>query len=266
MLTAAAAAWLWCASPGQAQIETPAELQQLAPEQLEVERVDPKKEKTTTLQFLKENREFLRSQLDLLRLKRRGDLEGEASLLDPRYAMFQEMLRQIEAARQTVGAEELALQRQQLLESITQLGDLEAQLDAIERVVDEQHARLGRLEEDFVGRQQTALVILVKGCPEGAVPTELLLTEEGQTIRVPMSDEQWAALRKGGVAQIYHALVEPREHQLAVGLAGEGWAAQSTHALTLEPERDRLTFLQLDLAAAHPGDAAPQVHSSIWVR
>ena len=119
--------------PANAQLETPEQLDQLAPNQLEVERVEQKKEKTVTLQFLKENREFLRGQLDLLRLKRRGDVEGESSLLDPRYAMFQEMLRQIEAARETVGGEELALRRRELLESVTQLGDLEAQLDVIER-------------------------------------------------------------------------------------------------------------------------------------
>ena len=117
-----------------------------------------------------------------------------------------------------------------------------------------------------MGRQQTALVILVKGCPAGTPPSEVLLTEEGETLRVPIDDEQWAALRKGGVAQVYHAFVEPREHQLAVGLGGHGWSAQQAHVLTLEPERDHLTFLQLDLAAANPGDAAPNVLSSVWVR
>jgi hypothetical protein len=244
----------------------PVELQDLPPEQLEVERVQAKKPKLVTLRFLRENREFLRAQLDQLRLVRRDDLEGEAGLLDPRFAMYREMLQQLNAARDTVRAEQESLQRREVLQSVTELGGLEAQLDLMEKLLADESARLARLEADFVGRQQTALVVLVRGCPAGATPAELLLTEEGQTVRVPMSADQWAALRKGGIAQIYHAFIEPREHVLEVALSGEGWPARTAHSLSLEPSRDRLTFLELDLAAASPAQPSPDIRSSLWVK
>jgi hypothetical protein len=217
-----------------------------APAEVQVKREDPDEGKLPTLRFLRENRDFLRAQLDLLRqtVKQR---DGQAQVLGERDLMFKDMLKDILAAQDTVSVERARMDQWTLLESVRQLGDLEGQLDLMESLLGDQQQRLTQLEADFVGLQQTALVILLRGTQESA-PTAVLLQEDGEApLRVALTDDDRQALAAGGIAQLFHELVEPRALSLTVSFEGTGWADQPPRQVDLEPERDRLTFLELDL-------------------
>jgi hypothetical protein len=234
-------------------------------EPVTVERIRPTKEKHPTLSFLRENRDFIRARFDLLRQKPGGD-QGEAGEIDPRFLAYQEMLRDVMAARDSVSAADDSLARQQLLASITELGKLEDQLDLMDRLLADQRTRLGILQEDFTGRQQTALVVVLSGYPEAAAVDRVSITlEDGDTLTVPLSDEHRASLRKGGVVEIFHGFVEPREQVVEVAIRGERWPAGDTGFVTLDPARDRLTLLRLDLSSVRPERGAASIQANTWL-
>src|SRR6185295_19028691 len=159
-----------------------------------------------------------------------------------------------------------ARQRQQLLASITELGGLEAQLDLMERMLAEQRARLGILQDDFTGHQQTALIVVLSGYPRGAAIESLAVTlEDGARVGVVLTAEQREALQKGGVIQVFHGFVEPREQTLELSLGGSGWPTGDSGYVTLEPARNRITLLRLDLSGAQPGEGAASVHARTWL-
>jgi hypothetical protein len=230
-----------------------------------VERVRPTKEKYPTLRFLRENRDFIRARYDLLRQKPGGD-EGRAGEIDPRFLAYQEMLRDLFAARDSVSAADDSLARQQLLASITELGKLEDQLDLMDRLLADQRTRLGILQEDFTGRQQTALVVVLSGYPASAAVERVAITlEDGDTLTVPLTDEHREALRKGGVVEIFHGFVEPREQVVEVAITGDRWPAGDTGFVSLDPPRDRLTLLRLDLSSVKPDRGATSIQANTWL-
>jgi hypothetical protein len=230
-----------------------------------VERVRPRKDKIATLRFLRENRDFIRARYDLLRQKPGGD-RGQAGEIDPRFLAYQEMLRDLFAARDSVGVANDSLARQQLLASITQLGRLEDQLDLMDRLLGEQRTRLGVLQDDFTGRQRTALVVVLSGYPAAAgIDRVSIRLEDGDTLTVPLTDEQRAALRKGGVVQVFHGFVEPRQQVVEVSIAGDRWPGGDTGYVTLDPARDRLTLLRLDLSTVRPDGGAPSIQANTWL-
>jgi hypothetical protein len=233
-------------------------------QEVEVERVKPANGKHPSLRFLKENRDFLRAQLDLLRqtvLER----EGNVDLLSDRHLLFQEMLSAILAAQDTVATEQDRMDQWELLASVRDLADLEAQLDLMQLLLDEQQNRLVQLEADFVGRQETALVILLRGYPEEDGPAAVIFAEEGQsTLRVPLSEGDRAALRAGGVAQVFHEFVEPREHRWSITFEGDGWSERAPDPLVLEPARDRMTFVQLELGPLRPSGPEVATLTTVW--
>lgn len=212
-----------------------------------VERADHDRPDQPTLRFLTENRAFLRAQLDLLR-QIRVERDGQATLLSDRHLMFRGMLRDILAAQDTMAVEQDLVDRRQLLDSIGDLAGLEEQLDLVEGLLDEQETRLLQLEQDFVGRQETALVFLVQGLPAHADPTALVLTAgDGSIVRVPLGAAERDALRRGGVAQVFHEFVEPRDQTLTLELDGV-----ATHTIPFSPTRDRINFVQIDLRSDAP--------------
>jgi len=212
-----------------------------------VERADHDRPDKPTLRFLSENRDFLRAQLDRLR-QIRVERDGEATVLSDRHLMFRGMLADILAAQDTLAAEQDVVDRRELLDRIGDLAGLEEQLDLVEGLLDEQETRLLQLERDFVGRQETALVFLVQGLPADAEPTGLVLTAgDGSVVRVPLGAAQRDALRRGGVAQIYHEFVEPRDQTLTLELDGV-----ATHTIPFSPARDRINFVQIDLRTDAP--------------
>jgi hypothetical protein len=219
-----------------------------------------------SLRFLRDNRVFLRAQLDRLRLETRHDRRGEAWALDPRYLRLKEMAAAIAAARDTVDSTGVDLERRHLLTSVTGLGDLESQLDLMDSLLSDQRQRLLWLEEDFLGRQETALVVLVRGHSGGHSPTGLVLAEEHTTLHVDLTPAQQASLQRGGIVQIDHRLVEPRDHVLTVGFTGPAWAEADIAAVEVAAPRDRLTFLELDLATLDPAQPGGLLTARVWQR
>ena len=135
---------------------------------IRVERVKPEKEKHPTLRFLKENRDFIRGRFDLLRQRPIAG-RGETAAVDPRFLAYQSMLAGVLGARDSVASAEERRSRLTLLASVTQLGDLESELDGMERLLAAQRDRLTVLQADFTGHQQTALAVVITVDP-GAVP------------------------------------------------------------------------------------------------
>ena len=232
---------------------------------IHVERVRPKKEKLTTLRFLKENRDFIRAQYDLLRKKRGGDL-GDAGEIDPRFLAYQQMLREALAARGRVAAADDSLKRRALLASIGDLARLEEQLDVMDRLLAGQRARLGLLQEDFTGRQQTALIVVLKGYPARAPVSAVTITlEGGDTLMVTLSPDHRAALERGGIVQVFHGFVEPREQVVEVAITGERWPSGDAGFVRLTPARDRVTLLRLDLSPVQPDRGATSIEATTWL-
>ena len=238
----------------------------VAATEVKVERIRPRREKLPTLRFLKDNRAFFRARLDLLRATP-VDRRNGAEAIDPRFLAYPDMLAAIGATRDSVAAAEEARKARELFASIHDLGDLESQLDRLERALADQRTRLGVLQQDFVGLQRTALAIVVSGYPRAAEVSSVAITlEDGATTTVPISVEQRDALRRGGVLQIFHGLVEPRPQVLELGLGGDHWAMPDSAFVTLEPPRDRLTLLRLDLSPVQPAAGATGILASTWLQ
>jgi hypothetical protein len=122
------------------------------------------------------------------------------------------------------------------------------------------------LQEDFTGRQMTALVVVLSGYPATSPVSRVSITlEDGDTLTVPLTDEHRAALQKGGVVQVFHGFIEPREQVVEVAIAGERWPAGDPGFVTLDPARDRLTLLRLDLSTVRPEGGAASIQASTWL-
>jgi hypothetical protein len=109
-------------------------------------------------------------------------------------------------------------------------------------------------------------MVLLRGYPREAPLTEVALTVgDGATLRVPLSPEQRAALEQGGVIEIFHGFVEPRQQVIEVQLTGSAWPAGESGFVTLDPARDRLTFLRLDLSTVQPAPGGTGMRGSTWL-
>jgi hypothetical protein len=180
--------------------------------------------------------------------------------------MLQELLAQGRAHADSAALAAADDRTRRLLESVAELAALEDEMNRMEEMLGVQRERLGRLEEDFAGRQETALIVLLAGVPNAAAPEEIRFREEGgDTYRVAISATEREALAQGGLAQLFHAFVEPRELRFLVSLEGDGLASTPERHVVVTPERDRLTFLELDLAAAGAGSEG-MIPTRVWVR
>lgn len=234
--------------------------------EVRVERVRPAKDKLSTLRFLKENKAFIRARYDLLR-QRQLEHRGDASAIDPRFLDYQRMLSGVLAAGDSVSAAGDLRERQQLLASINDLGQIESRLDQMERLLAEQRGRLGILQEDFTGHQKTALLMVLRGHSAAGTPERIQVRlDDGDTVSVALAPEQRQSLEQGGVVQIFHGFVEPREQVFEVALAGGGFVSNEPGFLTLEPQRDRLTFLELDLSSLAAGQGPGGIRARAWLR
>jgi hypothetical protein len=265
-LAATVVAMAWAASAGPAAAGDD-ELFPTAGEAWEVERVDAETPKAPTLRFLDENRAFFRARLDELRLLLRADWSGDARELDPRWLAWREMLDQIRAAQDTSAVSREWIRRRALLESVGDLVQLELEMDEMERLLDEQQGRLTQLEEDFTGRQRTAVVVLLRGVPATGAPATVVLREaDGPARRVALDGRVQGALARGGSAELLHRLVEPREQRWELSFEGEGWSGAESWELVLDPERDRMTFLEIDVSSLRPDGAEARPVTRQWVR
>jgi hypothetical protein len=230
-----------------------------------IERVKPRKDEHPTLQFLKENRDFIRARFDLLREKTRTR-KADGAEIDPRFLAYQKMMGDIHTARDSMVVASGQQQRLELFASITQLGAVESRLDVMERLLDEQRARLGVLQTDFTGDQQTALLVVVTGFPTGATLSAIdLALDDRPALTVPLTPEQCATLQRGGSVEVFHGFVEPREQVLKLSITGDRWTAGDVGYATLDPTRDRLTLLRLDLTGLDAGRGATSIQASTWL-
>ncbi len=228
-----------------------------APEtEVRVERVKPRAERPGTLRFLKENRDFLRAALDATRQRAiaRG---GSAVAIDPRFMAYRDLLSHATAARDSVALAEAERRKRELLASVTELGQLEAQLAQFDRLLDDQRVRLALLQRDFTGDQRTALAVVLSGYPKSvSLSSVALALDDSSSVTVMLTDAQREALRTGGAVQVLHAYIEPREQLVRIALPGVGTAAGDAGYVTLDPARDRLTLLRLDVSSVEAGDGA----------
>jgi hypothetical protein len=232
---------------------------------IEVDRVEPPSDPPKSLRFLTENRDFIRAQIDQLRLLAKDGRDAVADSLDPRFLAFREMLAAIQAAADSQAAADAGLARRDLLASVADLAEIEAQIDSAEALLARQGDRLAWLERDFTGRQETAIVVLVRGVPACGAPDAIVIREaNGDDVRVAFSPEAKAALAEGGIAEAVRAFVEPREHTFEISLEGPGCEAFPPATVLVETERDRLNFVELDLSAAKSPGAPLGVVA--WVR
>ncbi len=232
----------------------------------EVKRNEAKETDHPSLQFLRDNRVFVRGQLDRLRLMTTFNEEADAQMLDDRLLRLREMSVAIAAARDTVADEEAALARRQLLDSVTQLGELDQQLVLMETLASEQRLRLQELEADFLGNQETAIVTSVRGLPSDHAPGGITLSEDNTVLQVPLTAAEQNSLRQGGVAQIFHRFVEPRAHVYTVGFQGPAWDALPGVEVPVNAARDRITFVELDLSRLSPATADHGLAARVWHR
>ena len=235
-------------------------------ETTEVRRADHEERKHDSLRFLRSNRAFLRAQFDQLRLLTGYERDGEADLIDERLLGIDAMSGEVAAARDTVAGELHYAATRGPLMSIEELADLEARLDHFDQLLVDQQGRLLTLEQDFLGAQKTALVVVVRGVPESGAPSALLLTEGDTTVRIALDAAQADALARGGVAQVFHEFVEPRAHEIALRLEGHGWDEAGAALVGFDAPRDQLTFLELDLSTLDLADPASAPRTQVWQR
>ncbi|MGH7741187.1 MAG: hypothetical protein ACRENS_04120 [Candidatus Eiseniibacteriota bacterium] len=230
-----------------------------------VERIKPERERYPTMRFLKANRDFIRSRFDLLR-ERPVPESGLAANIDPRFLNYRQMMADASVSNDSLARAEDASRRWELFSNITDLGRLEDQLDLMDRQLADQKVRLGELQRDFTGRQLTSLAVVLSGFPSSGEPGAVTLVfEPGDTLSVELTPEVRQSLQHGGVLELCHRLVEPREQTLAVALQGGAWDASDPGFVTLDPERDQLSFLRLDLSAARPAEGASSMAASRWL-
>jgi hypothetical protein len=233
--------------------------------EVRVESVKPQKTKHSTLRFLKENRNFIRQRLDLLRQSSR-DVSQDASAIDPRFLAYQEMMQEIMSAMDSVSAAADAQRRMALLESIDDLASLESQLDLMDELLADQRDRLVVLQANFTEEQSTALMILISGFPRNIEVTEIAVRiEDGTTIFVPISAEQRLSLSQGGIAQIYHGFVEPRQQIIEVLCKGSAWPEGNSGFVKIDPRHDRLTLLKFDLSRLSPAGVGSSMRATTWL-
>jgi hypothetical protein len=232
--------------------------------QVKVERMKPKEEKLPTLRFFKENLDFLRARLD--GLQETPVTSGqEARALDERLLEYQELLLASRAARDSIDTARARREKEAFLSSVTALGELEAHLDFLEDVLARQEARLGVLEEDFLGGQHTAMIVVIKGVSPDRPPRGLrILDGFEEATEVAFRPEQLASLAQGGLIQVYHALIEPREQTWEVSLDGRDGDGDTTAYLTFSPRRNRLNTMVVDLTGADPGSPTTGLAVDAW--
>jgi hypothetical protein len=231
---------------------------------VQVTREKPAREKHPTLRFLKANRDFIRARFDRLRTEKREAHVG-AGELDPRFLAYRSLLAEIALAKDSVRVSAEERERHALFERVGDLGKLEAELDQMERLLAAQQVRLRALQADFAGRQRTELNVMVTGgVLAGVVDSVVVQLEDGTRIVAGLDDTQRQALVRGGAFEVFRGLVEPREQVVEIRLEGEGWSQAGAGYVTLEPVRDRLTFLRLDLSQAHPARGLASVVAGVW--
>jgi hypothetical protein len=258
VLVLLAAALVWtaaaCLIPAAARASTPETT-------VKVERAAPPRKGLPTVQFLQENRDFFRRQVDVLKVT---PVYGSAPAvaLDPRALAHGEALSEAMAGLDTLSQ---ASEGRALLDGVDRLVRLESELDDLERLLVEQNGRLSVMESDFLHDQGTAMVVVLRGVSDGALPDSVRVIDAfGDRHVWIMTAAEREALHGGGVVQVTHALLEPRDQTWSLALCGGGWDATPAY-LSIDPARDALTYLEFDLTRTRPDEGAAGLHPVTWV-
>jgi len=185
--------------------------------------------------------------------------------VDGRFLRYRELLGEVAAAKDSAGAAYDARERTALFASVADLARLEHDLDGMERALDAQRARLAWLQRDFASRQRTELDVVVTGAArEGRVDSLVVTLEDGTRSTAAVNGTQRESLRHGATLEVFRGLVEPRPQEIDFALFGEGWSSVGHGTIALEPARDRVTFLKLDLTQAQPARGIGSVMAGTW--
>ena len=235
------------------------------PAEVRLERAKPMREKYPTLRFLHENRDFIRGRYDRLREKP-VERKGDATAIDPRFLTYRELLANLDRGADSLARAEDERSRHTLFASVTELGSLESELDQIERALDAQRGRLAVLEKDFTAHPATEVLVVLSGLPAGADLASLTLElEDGGAVTLPLGPAEQEALRAGGMVEVLHAFVEPRAQNVRVAVGGAAWPAGDSGWLPIEPARDRLNLVRLDLSGLGPATGITGIRAATWV-
>lgn len=219
-------------------------------------------EANESLRFLRENREFLRGQLDRLRTRTEWH-RSEARTLTARQQWLRGLGDELDAARDSLDRERVRLERRSLLQRIEELAAIETRLDHLDSLLSAQADRLHAIERDYLDRQETAMALLATGLPDDEAVAILVHDVDGDPVRVALDAASRDALRRGAVATLLHDFVEPRQHELALSVERADGSVHGLGSLRIRTARDRLTFVQVDLESA---DDTETLASEVWTR
>jgi hypothetical protein len=239
-------------------------------ERIEIQRVKPEQPQKPTLRFLHENLEFLRARLDPLREVREIETQRMGEL-DPALLRYLALGRSLAADEQRrAQLEANGADREALLESVRAIAAFEQELDRISALLDSAAVRVGILEEDFLQRQETVLLCLVRGGNSGLPDQITLRSEDGRSANLVIDASDARVLQNGGMVQIWHDFLEPRKQTLQLSL-GSSTRGTDIGYMQLDPGRDRLNVLEIDLSQGvglaqasvwwHPD---PEARGDLW--
>jgi len=217
---------------------------------------------TESLRFLRENREFLRGQLDRLRTRSEWRT-SEARELSAHQQWLRGLDRDLDAARDSLGGEGDGTRGRDLLHRIEALATIETRLDHLDSLLTAQAGRLHAIERDYLDRQETALALLATGLPDDEAVAILVHHVDGDPVRVALDDVSREALRRGAIATLLHDFVEPRLHELGLSVERSDGSTHELGSVRVRAVRDRLTFVQVDLESADPPST---LKSEAWAR
>ena len=232
---------------------------------VKIEREKPEQTKRPSLVFLRENLEFLRTQMDGVYWNPEvAAKDGKG--IDPRWLDYLEMGQAFDEGDAALEAEDAALNRGRLLASVGELVGVEERLGELSSLLEEHEARLARLHADYVDDHVTSLVLLARGYPDWNLDGLRLRWEDGRESVLTLDDSLEQILRSGGVVEIEHEFIEPRAQWLELAIpASTDHPALSVY-FQVEPERDRLHFVQLNLESFDLGRPTSEWQAETWSR
>ena len=232
---------------------------------VKVEREKPDRTKKPSLLFLQENLDFLRSQIDGVYWSEEARAE-RAGAIDPTWIRYLELDHELDSATDQLDREAADLATDRLLESVGELAEVESRIQSLAALLDDHEARLTELHEDYVDDHVTSLVVLASGYPDWRLDGLRLRRDDGRETVVSLDRELESVLHQGGVIEIDHEFVEPREQVLELVIPASTDQEGMSVYLRLDPARDRLHFLQLDLSTFRLGEDTSAWKGETWSR
>lgn len=228
-----------------------------------VRREKPDRLKKPTLRFLQENLDFLRAQIDGLHWEAdRHDADG--SVVDPTWMHYLELQQAAERSVSDVERIGEESRQRELLESVAELVAVEESLQRLSNALDGHEERLQELHEDYVEDHVTSLVVLLQGTVDPGIQSATLTREDGRVVDVSFDGAIAGSLESGAIVELDHDFVEPRWQWLELSFGGA--ASIEPVYLEIEPLRDQLNFVQIDLGSVRATSPAEEWSVTSWSR